>query len=83
MLVVNLVELSVMDDACVNLSNFPLSVSQANLVAELQSDAYSMELVETMIQVAEVKDKVYGYILSGCFDKGSGCFDIGNPTSQI
>ena len=51
---------SVIEEPCVNLSDFLLSVSDAELAAEQQSNPSIKELLET---VAEVKDKAHGYFL--------------------
>lgn len=77
---------SVMEEPCVNLSDFPLSVSHAELVAEQRSDPSIKELLETAVPVAEVKDKAHGYFLDNglLVRKWVPCSEVGveNPIFQ-
>ncbi|XP_030276904.1 uncharacterized protein LOC115583846 [Sparus aurata] len=56
-------KVSVMEAPCMNLSDFPLSVSRAELVAEQQSDPSIRERWEVAGTVADVKDRAHGYFL--------------------
>ena len=68
-------------------SDFPLSLSRAELVTEQQSDPSIKGLLETVIPVAEVKDQAHGY----CLDNGllvrrwvpCGEFGVGDAIVQI
>ena len=78
---------NVMEEPLVHLSDFPLSLSHAELVTEQQSDPSIKGLLETVIPVAEVKDQAHGY----CLDNGllvrrwvpCGEFGVGNAIVQI
>ena len=64
-----------------NSSDFPLSVSRAELVAEQQSDPSIRELLEVASTVAEVKDRAHGYFL----ENGVPCNEVGSghPLFQV